>query len=90
MKCSSLKNRRQRCGNRGLVTIGDITSMTVVKQMSKKKCNSKKSYGFKRKSIWVNKGCSAVFKVCIGKGRSDIKQILFCLKSKSFVFRGRE
>lgn len=68
VKCSSKDGDFKRCKVSG---IKKISNMSVKKRYSDSKCKKGYSYGYDKKSIWVDHGCRAKFNVRYKKSSSS-------------------
>lgn len=68
--CSSNSYRYAECG-----VGGRIVDAWVVRQISKSSCREGRSWGYRGKTLWVDKGCRATFRVVVrrrgGGGRTS-------------------
>ncbi|MCS6986108.1 MAG: DUF3011 domain-containing protein [Sphingomonadaceae bacterium] len=55
LRCASRNNRYQRC------TVDTEGRVELVEQLSNAQCRQGRSWGFDRRSIWVDQGCEARF-----------------------------
>ena len=68
VKCASKDGDFKRCKVSG---IKKISNMSVKKRYSDSKCKKGYSYGYDKKSIWVDHGCRAKFNVRYKKSSSS-------------------
>lgn len=71
-ECNSKRDKRPvTCVVEDIPEDGKIVSIEIVEEKKKNKCTENENYGFNMRSIWVSDKCSAEFKVCFIKGKTN-------------------